>query len=382
MKNNEINTQGTKNKLNSTLTNDEQSYFHLYNTSPDMFLSLNPKDKTVKFCNQTFSDRMNYSKDEVIGAPVFKFFHPDSFGMIQKKFTEFMETGILKNVELKLLTKDEKVIDVLLNTKAVKDVEGTILYSNSCFRDISDIIQLRKELSQKNLELEEKVIERTQELEHFVYAASHDLQEPLRNMSNCIDVLQSSYQDQLDATGKQFVKYISSSAQRMSNLIKGILNFSKTGKENALTSVDIAEIIDEIRSDFSLLLKESSTVFNVNNDMPVIKGYRMEVRLLFQNLISNAIKFRKRNEQLTISINSSVNEDGKKVFSIEDNGIGIKEEYFKRIFQIFKRLHNRDDFEGTGIGLAHCQKIVKLHDGEIWVESTYGKGSTFYFTLG
>ncbi|AZQ64474.1 PAS domain-containing protein [Flammeovirga pectinis] len=381
MKNNSINNQKALNDPNSDLSNDEQSYFHLYDTSPDMFLSLNVHDKTVKFCNQTFSERMNYSKSQIIGSPVFKFFHPDSFGIIQEKFKEFMRTGILKNVELKLLTKDEKVIDVLLNTKAVKDEKGNVLYSNSCFRDISELIELRKELSQKNHELEEKVIERTQELEHFVYAASHDLQEPLRNMSNCIDVLQSNYQDQLDTTGKQFVKYISASAQRMSNLITGILDFSKTGKENEVTTIDIADVIDEIRSDLSLLLKETSTVFNVNNDMSVIKGYRMEVRLLFQNLISNAIKFRKKNEQLTISINLSVNEDGKKVFSIGDNGIGIKEEYFKRIFQIFKRLHNREDFEGTGIGLAHCQKIVKLHGGDIWVESIYGEGSIFYFTL-
>jgi len=175
------------------------------------------------------------------------------------------------------------------------------------------------------------------------------------------------------------MKYISDAATRMRFLIKGLLDYSRIGREGEVTAIDLNELLVEIQDNVAFHISKTNTIINVD-DLPVINGYRSELALLFQNLISNAIKFRKKNipPQIKITVQKEL---GQWRFSVEDNGISIPNEHKEKIFKIYQRLHNRSEYEGSGIGLAHCQKIVELHGGKIWVDSKHKVGSTFYFTI-
>ena len=242
----------------------------------------------------------------------------------------------------------------------------------------------RKELSliQLNRDLDRKVVEsvaKNKELEQFAYIASHDLQEPLRTVQSFSQLLSTEYKDRFDETGQKSLEYIGAATVRMSNLIKGLLDYSRIGKERALSNVDCNVLLTEIRDDLSAMINETqgSISFDI---LPKIRGYETELRLLFQNLIINGLKFRDLERHPVIEISA------KRVgsfwqFTVKDNGIGIAEEHTEKIFSIFQRLHDKESYEGTGIGLAHCRKIVELHAGQIWVESQVGQGSVFYANI-
>lgn len=165
----------------------------------------------------------------------------------------------------------------------------------------------------------------------------------------------------------------------MEELVKVLMDHSRIGSNREITLVDCRQIIEEIHLDMFVLINEKKAELNIGH-MPKISAYSVELRQLFQNLIANAIKFRKKNVPPKIKIIASEDEE-KWIFSVEDNGIGIEAENTTKIFKVFQKLHNRHEYEGTGIGLAHCKKIVELHEGHIWVESKIGIGSIFNFTI-
>ena len=220
---------------------------------------------------------------------------------------------------------------------------------------------------------------KNKELEQFTYIASHDLQEPLRSLVSFSELLKAEYGAQLGADGNASVDFISKSATRMQDLVKGLMDYSRIGRASAQTDVDCNRLVKEVLADLSLLIKEKNAVVTVQN-LPVLPGYEIELRILFQNLIDNALKFTRKDVPPEISI-SALYCEGDWLFSIRDNGIGISEPDRKKIFTIFKRLHNRDDYVGTGIGLSLCKKIVDVHGGAIWVDSQPGEGSTFNFII-
>jgi light-regulated signal transduction histidine kinase (bacteriophytochrome) len=232
----------------------------------------------------------------------------------------------------------------------------------------------------KKAELSEKMEAKNKELEQITYIASHDLQEPLRTISGIVNIMNQQYMEQLDEDADKYLKFMKDASERMRNLIKGLLDYSRVGKGNELTYFDCKETISEIREDLAAFISESHSQIVIEGDLPYLRGYKTEFRLLLQNLISNAIKFRKKNVNPEIKI-SAVKEYNCWKFTIKDNGIGIEPKYQEKIFMIFQRLHNRSEYEGTGIGLSHCKKIVELHGGKIWVDSRLEHGSTFYFTI-
>lgn len=243
-----------------------------------------------------------------------------------------------------------------------------IEYRISVAKDNRDLEKLNAQLHAKN-----------QEMEQFAYIASHDLQEPVRTISNFAKLLNSDYAGKFDETADKSLNFIINAADRMSSLIKGLLDYSRIGRELRISTIDLSKVISDIKEDLSANLLATNTTLVVD-DLPKVIGNETDIRLVFQNLINNSIKFRAKGvgPQIKISVEESKN---KWKFSCTDNGIGIEEKHQKKIFQIFQRLHSRQDFEGTGIGLSHCRKIVELHGGKIWVESTLNQGSTFYFTL-
>ncbi|NQV01893.1 MAG: PAS domain S-box protein, partial [Bacteroidia bacterium] len=232
-----------------------------------------------------------------------------------------------------------------------------------------------KSLEEKVLELERS----NKELEQFAYVASHDLQEPLRMVSSYTQLLEKRYKDKLDEDAHDFIGFAVDGANHMQRLINDLLDYSRvTTRGNPFKKLDLSSIMGQVIVNLQQKISETQA-FIVNEELPFVKGDESQLIRLFQNLIDNAIKF-KGEESPRITINAKT-EDKSVTISVQDNGIGIDEVYSDRIFTIFQRLHTKDKYPGTGIGLAICKRIVERHGGTIWFESEEGKGTTFWFTL-
>lgn len=302
-----------------------------------------------------------------------------------------------KNIELQNKTLDNQNIEIAYKKEVIKEnnsqinklklfnyllaalvitalIAAIVIYNN--YRQKK---KLNKILKEKN----KLISAQNKELEQFAYITSHDLKEPLNTISGLIGLLLEDYHNQLDEDGQTTLNYINESSVRMRELIDALLEYSRLGKTKSYTEVDITETIKNVQKDLSRFIVNSKAKITVNN-MPIITGSKIELRLLFQNLINNGIKFIAAGTTPQIQITSSkvtLNNTLFWQFEIKDNGIGISQDHQERIFAIFQRLHSREDYDGTGIGLAHCKKIVEAHGGKIWLESELKKGSTFYFTI-
>ncbi len=233
----------------------------------------------------------------------------------------------------------------------------------------------KKELENLNNEL----LAKNRELERFTSITSHDLQEPLRTIGNMTHLISKNYYANFDNQGKKMLGYVTTATERMSALIKGLLDFSRLGNKRDYELVDCQDLVDTIVQDLDAALTASKGKV-IFNELPLVKGNPLELRMLFQNLISNGLKFSKPAVLPIIEITAK--KDNRQIkFCVKDNGIGIEEADYDKIFLIFQRLHNVEEFEGTGLGLAYCRKIVELHGGKIWVKSKKEEGSSFYFTL-
>ena len=218
------------------------------------------------------------------------------------------------------------------------------------------------------------------ELEQFAYIASHDLQEPLRMVKSYLQLIERRYKGQLDEDVDDFINFAIDGADRMRILISDLLRYSRvTTQNNPLEPLACSAILDQVRVNLKVAIEESGAVVT-HDELPTVMADETQLTLLLQNLISNAIKFRKNGISPEIHM-SAEHTNSEWIFSVRDNGIGIAPEYAERIFMIFKRLHSGEEYEGTGIGLAMCKKIVERYGGRIWVESEPGEGSTFYFTI-
>lgn len=295
--------------------------------------------------------------------------------------------GIQKGLnEILLSARSVAKGDFTRKAKAFSQDEIGIL-ANNFNKMAEELERLEKENREANSMLEKKVRLRTgelesknKELEQFAYVASHDLQEPLRTISGFVELLQNQYRGKLDDNANKLMDYISQASDRMKILIKDLLDYSRIGREKEIKQVDCNNLLAEVLADLGKMIKDSGATVETER-LPIIQAYPTELKLLFQNLIANSIKFHKPGLAPTVAIGSE-KENGHWKFSVRDNGIGIDRQFAERIFIIFQRLHNRSQYEGSGIGLAHCKKIAELHGGHIWVESEPGEGSRFFFTIG
>ncbi len=220
---------------------------------------------------------------------------------------------------------------------------------------------------------------KSKEMEQFAYIASHDLREPLLTIKNYAEILIEDCNKYLTENGRHYTESISKSANRMETPINGLLDYSMLSKVKQIQNVDCNEIMKEVQADLDLLITSTNTNI-IFKTLPILKAYPLELKLLFQNLIDNAIKFRRKDVIPEINITAQKIKDGWQ-FEVKDNGIGIEKNDQKKISIIFQRLHNRNEYPGTGKGLAHCKKITELHSGNIWIESKPGDFSSFYFTI-
>jgi len=237
------------------------------------------------------------------------------------------------------------------------------------FIEISERIKAEEELKKSNAELEE-----------FAYVASHDLQEPLRVVASYCQLLRAGYYDDLDDEGQRYVNYAVDSAVRMKTLIKELLDFSRVGRrDKPFEYVSVRDILQEVMSDYQMVIDDSNAKIIIDDDLPTVFAVRFRMKQLIANIVSNALKF-KSDRSPIINI-GCCNEGHFWLFYIKDNGIGIDSQFFDRIFGIFKRLYSRDEYPGTGIGLALCKRIIETHGGKIWVDSEENNGTCIYFTI-
>ncbi|MEU1549525.1 CHASE3 domain-containing protein [Nocardia sp. NPDC005745] len=221
------------------------------------------------------------------------------------------------------------------------------------------------------------------ELEQFAYVASHDLQEPLRKVASFCQLLEKRYGDKLDQRGKQYIDFAVDGAKRMQVLINDLLTFSRVGRITDRTEpTGLGQSLDKALTNLSAVIDDTDTAIRRPEELPEIIGDPTLLTMLWQNLIANAIKFRRPDHPPEIEITCEPGEEGNGwLLSVSDNGIGIAPEFAEKVFVIFQRLHNREEYSGTGIGLAVCKKIVEYHGGRIWIDTDYTAGTRFCFTL-
>lgn len=300
--------------------------------------------------------------------------HPDDLAEAEKKLKEALDGKDAIQSEVRIIWPDTSIRNIRTKVILQRDDAGNPLRMIGTNWDITKEKEIEREkIRASKLELKNK------ELEQFAYLASHDLKEPIRTVISFASLLKRRYENELDEDANTYINFIHQAANRMNQLVKGLLDYSRIGMNKELVSVDCVSLLQLVLNDLNAQITDTEAQFDIS-EMPLIQGYATEFRSLFQNLISNAIKFRKPNSPPDIRI-SAIRKKEQWEFCITDNGIGIDEAYQDKIFVIFQRLHTTDEYNGTGIGLAHCQKIVDLHDGKIWVHSQLGEGSSFYFTI-
>ena len=264
----------------------------------------------------------------------------------------------------------------------IRNAEGKATRLVGATRDISE----RKESEALMFELNSRLKQRAEEmaasnveLERFAYIASHDMQEPLRMITSFLQLFKKKYEDQIDETAEQYIHFAMDGAERMKKLIMDLLEYSRVGSnKDDITEIDTNGLLKEVGNVFAGRLEEVHGSLTIGN-LPSMQANRTQLFQLFQNLVGNALKYNSA-EAPKIAVEGK-EEANQYVFSVKDNGIGIKPIFFEKIFVLFQRLHHKNEYSGTGIGLAICKKIVERHGGKIWVESELGKGSCFYFTI-
>ncbi len=349
-----------------------------YKYAIDQVLSvsiISPEQKLI-YVNDAFCETSEYSRNELIGKGyelIRTDHHPAEF------YEDLWATASNGNIwqgEILNLSKSGEKHWFHLTIVPFKSSEGVIFQYLTLAKNIS----LEKKAEQLNSQYLKELKSKNTELEEFSYIASHDLQEPLRTLTNYSGLFVRKYQDILDKQGIELLEFISSATLRMQTLIRDILDYSRIGKEKSKVEIDVQKVVEHVVQDLSVLINNSQTEIQINNSLPKIYGYETEIRLVFQNLIANSIKFKNINKKpyLEIEYNEGLHNHR---FSVSDNGIGIDPNYKDKIFQIFQRLHKQSAYSGTGIGLAHCKKIIERHQGEIWFEPNSNQGTIFYFTI-
>ncbi len=362
-------------KAEDALRESEQNYRTLFNSIPDGLVVMDTETKTFVLANESTARMAGLdSPQNLIGLKPQDYLSPEEWEKAHKVISD----GVLEKdshtcYEYHVFNKDGK--ERWLNLASTRTEYQGKMAALVSFQDVTERKQAEDKLKQTMTELARS----NTELERFAYVASHDLQEPLRMVASYTQLLARRYKGKLDSDADDFIGYAVDGANRMQQLINALLDYSRVGtrgKPFAPTSCE--NILYQAVANLQAAIKANDAVVT-HDDLPTVMADTIQMVQLFQNLIGNAIKFHS-DRQPEVHIGAERNGTAW-IFSVRDNGIGIDPQYFDRIFIIFQRLHSREQYPGTGIGLAICKKIIERHKGRIWVESQPGKGATFYFTI-
>ncbi len=350
--------------------------YHIFDQMIEGIQIINPRWQYV-YVNDAVAKQGKFHREELLGHTMMEKYpgieKTEMFAFLQKcmlertvhqMVNEFdFSDGSKGYFEIRMQPVDEGVLILSF------DITEQKLAEKALQTNLDRNIKLRtSELSSKR-----------KEFAQFAHVATHDLQEPVRTISNYIEVLEEEYSEQLDDTAEKYLEAMGRATMRMSLLAKSLLDYSLLGLTGSPVYFEVGTVVRQVLYDLDPKIQECGAVIRVGN-MPALHAYETELYQLFYSLLSNALKFAKKDRIPEIEVSSEqVGHEWQ--FSVSDNGIGIAHQHYERIFQIFQRLHLPEEFEGCGIGLAHCKKIVELHQGEIHVASILGQGSIFTFTL-
>jgi PAS domain S-box-containing protein len=347
----------------------------LMDTVPDRIYFKDLQNRFVRN-NAAHARSFDATPEQCIGKTDYDFFSREHAERAAADEQEIIRSGepVIGKVE-RLTMRDGRRSWSSTTKLPWRDETGKIIGTFGLSRDITAM----KEAEEKLAEERNLLARSNAELEQFAYVASHDLQEPLRAVASCVQLLKKRYEGKLDERADEFISHAVDGTKRMQALISDLLEYSRVGTHShPFQPTDCAAVLDDVLANLAVALHESGAVVE-RDPLPAVLADASQLAQLFQNLIGNAIKFRaERRPEIRVLAR---HETEGWLFGVSDNGIGIEPQYFDRIFRVFQRLHTRGRYPGTGIGLAICKKIVERHGGRIWIESQPGQGSTFYFTL-
>ncbi|HQN17515.1 MAG TPA: PAS domain S-box protein [Syntrophobacteraceae bacterium] len=362
-----------KKQAEEALRESEQRYRNLVETMNDGMLVRDEHDR-ISYANERFCQMLGCSRDEIVGRPVLDFLDEENRLILKEQLIK-RQKGAHDAYEMTWTGKDGRKIVSILSPRPVFDPQGQVTGSFVVITDITRRKEAEEALARQAAELARS----NSELEQFAYIASHDMQEPLRMVASYVQLLSRRYKGRLDSDADEFIAYAVDGAKRMQAMINDLLVYSRVGRrEEDFKTVDCEASLDWALMNLGAAIESSGAVIT-RGPLPTLTAIAGQMGQLFQNLIGNAIKFR---SEAPLHIHVSAEQKGSEwVFSVHDDGIGFDPQYSERIFLIFQRLHGKDVYPGTGMGLAICKKIIERHGGRIWSESSPGKGSVFYFTI-
>jgi len=368
------------------LRQSEEKYRTVLDEIGDAYFEVDLRG-TFTFVNDQMTQHLLYSKEELLGMNYKTFTAEEEIKNVYAAYNQVYRTGEPRlSFGHKVIRKDgtRRFSDVSISP--LKNAKGEIFGFRGISRDITARQRLEEEresLLQEIRKINRKLEEANKELQDFVYIASHDLREPLRKISSFGTLLQDSLKRKLNEDQQENFEFMIGGAQRMQDMIDALLTYSRlTTKAKPPAWVDLNKVIEDLKKlELATLLDETRGVIHVPKPLPSVQADPSQIHQLFQNLIGNGLKFHREGISPKITIRAHELENDMIRIEVEDSGIGIDEKYHGKLFTMFKRIHSRDQYEGTGIGLASCKKIVERHGGNIGVKSTLGKGSTFWFML-
>ena len=360
-----------KKKAEEALRVSEEKFNKAFQLSPAGVVLINLVTGDCLDINDSFLEIMGLQREEVIGGATLET-GILNIDLSQEILEEIKQKGSVKNSEIEFKKKSGEMGAILFSTELI--VIGQEKCSLTIIYDITYRKKAEAELKRKS----EELIRSNQELEQFAYVASHDLQEPLRMVTSYVQLLSNRYKNKLDEDANDFIEFAVDGSNRMRILINSLLEYSRVNRIKPFEIIKMEELLNGVLGDLKKQIQENDALIKID-PLPDTWGDFVLIGQLFQNLITNAIKF-KGEKKPEIHI-SCTKEKKTYLFSVKDNGIGFDKSYAEKIFVIFQRLHSKEKYSGTGIGLAICKKIVERHRGKIWVESEINKGSTFYFTI-
>ena len=334
-------------------------------------------EQTMDFISQYAEELFGYPIEKWYGQPNYwkEIVHPEDWEHTVEETNTFYANSGHGTVQFRCFTQSDEIIHIEAHSAAMYDQDGKQIGRCGVLMDITD----RKRIEEQLLYYMEDLRRSNEELEQFAYVASHDLQEPLRMVTSYLQLMEQRYADELDDDAHEFIGFAVNGATRMKQLINDLLFYSQVQRsKREFQLVQMNNTLQQAMDNLQLVIEDTEAIIT-HDDLPQVTANDAQMTQLFQNLIGNAIKFR-RDEPPKIHIGVERGNSEWR-FSVTDNGIGIQPEYAKRIFIIFQRLHSREQYPGTGIGLAICKKITEKHDGRIWMVSEPGARTTFYFTL-
>jgi PAS domain S-box-containing protein len=369
-------------QINANLERLKESYGDLYHQAPVLYFSLDGRGNLIAV-NETMLQTLGYLREDLLGQLYARLLTPASRQRYLDDPDAYQRSS---EIEAQWVKKDGTPLDVWIRSTPLVDDQGRFIRSRSAAQDVTERKRLADAVHAKNEELQQANVQLrriNQELEEFTYVVSHDLKEPLRTLQAFSNFLAEDYSAQLGPEGREHIHYLIQASRRLGLLIDDLLMLSRAGRViHAPHAFDLEAAIRTVQSDLADLIQRKEAVIRVEGPLPAVAGDPERVIQLLANLVGNGLKYNNSaHPEVVIGRFTEPSSNGKVTLFVRDNGIGIDPRYHEQIFRIFRRLHHREEYDGTGAGLAICKKVVEAHGGRIWLESAPGQGTTFYFTL-